>query len=107
MGFRRREPRVAIAYQEVADRRIVHRQETQVQADAGIFVFDLAYIGAVVGEEGDAGPRPAELRDERFSYTATPILLTFKVAVECGRAYSLLIYNDLAGVAKIAHTSKL
>ena len=57
IGFRRRKPRVAIAHQEAPDRRVVHHQEALEQPDAGIFVFDLAHVGAVVGEEGDAGAR--------------------------------------------------
>ena len=48
------------------------------QADAGIFAFDLAYIGAVDGKVGDAGartgPRPVELWAGRSSYTTILIL---------------------------------
>ena len=57
IGFRRGQPRVAIAHQEASDGRIVHHQEALKQADAGIFVFDVAHVGAVVAKVGDRRAR--------------------------------------------------
>ena len=57
IGFRRRQPGIAIAHQKTPDRRVVHDQKTLKQADAGIFVLDIADVGAIVAQKSNAGPR--------------------------------------------------
>jgi hypothetical protein len=51
IGFRHREPRIAVAHQKAADGRIVHHQKALKQADAWIFVLDVAHVGAIVAQE--------------------------------------------------------
>jgi hypothetical protein len=51
IGLRQRQPRVAVAHQKTSDASVVHHQEALKQADAGIFVFDVAHVGAVVAQE--------------------------------------------------------
>ena len=55
VGFRRREPRIAIAHQKATDRGVVHHQKTLKQADAGIFVLDIANVGAIVAQIATQG----------------------------------------------------
>ena len=48
IGFRRGQPRVAIAHEKASDGWIIHHQKALKQTDAGILVFDPTHIGAVV-----------------------------------------------------------
>ena len=70
IGFRRRQPRVAVAHQKASHGGIVHHQETLKQADAGIFVLDVAHVGAIVAQERRA--RPAARWHRRRSGISSP-----------------------------------